>query len=84
MSNHWFGVRPPAGAWSATKPGDDIRHAAAPNTLATAVQAVSNAGAKRHQAIGVPVTHKDVGGAIHIAAHTLALAEWQVVVECRW
>src|SRR5205823_4196326 len=49
--------------------GNDIRHAPAPDTLASAGQGVGNASAKVQITIRVPVTQNEVGGAIHVAAH---------------
>ena len=66
MSNHWFGVRPPAGAWSAVKP-ETMSGSQRPHTpwqlpfkpYATPVRSVTSAFACQ-----LPIS--DIGCAIHV------------------
>src|SRR6185369_2825326 len=72
---------PASGRLIGNSSGNDIRHATAPDTLASAGQGIGNASSKVQIPIRVPVAHNEIGDPIHIAAHRSPLAEWQIVAE---
>src|ERR1051325_7162614 len=88
MSNHWFGVRPPAGASSAVWPGatsgsqrPQTPWPPAPDPRAAAAETVGDAGAEGQETVGVPAADRSVDGAIPVIAESVAAADREIVGE---